>query len=99
MNGRHLARSGEPIVEEELAKSIMAGQFDDPRLSPRERAAVRYADQMWRDHHGLTDALWSELMSVFTYEEFVELGMSVANYIGMGQLIAMLGLPNLSHRE
>jgi alkylhydroperoxidase family enzyme len=99
MHGRHLARSGEQIVEEELAKSIMAGQFDDPRLSPRERAAVRYADQMWHDHHGVNDALWSELKDVFTHEEIVELGMSVANYIGMGQFIAMLGLPNLAHQE
>jgi alkylhydroperoxidase family enzyme len=93
MTGRHLARSGEQLVEESLAQAVMTGQFDDARLSAQERAAVRYADQMWHDHHGMPDDLWDELMRVFTPEEFVELGMAVANYKGMGQFVAMLGLP------
>ena len=99
MHGRHLARSGEQIVEEDLAAAVMGGRLDDPRLTARERAALRYADRMWHDHHDIPDELWTELMGVFTHEEFVEVGMAVANYIGMGQFIAMLGLPNLGHKE
>jgi hypothetical protein len=48
---------------------------------------------MWHDHHGMPDKLWAELQTVFTPEEVIELGMAVANYKGMGQFFAMLGVP------
>jgi alkylhydroperoxidase family enzyme len=97
MHGRHVARSGDQLVEESLARAAMHGRIEqlrhDPRFTERERAALRYADAMWHDHHALPDDLWAELMRVFSPEEFVELGMAVANYKGMGQLFAMLGIP------
>jgi len=93
MHGRHLARSGEQLLEESLARAAMDAKSDDPRFTPRERAALRYADVMWHDHNAMPDDLWAELMTVFTPEEFIELGMAVANYKGMGQLMAMLGVP------
>jgi alkylhydroperoxidase family enzyme len=93
MHGRHVARSGDQLVEESLAQAAMHGEHDDPRFTPRERAALRYADVMWHDHNAMPDELWAELMRLFTPEEFVELGMAVANYKGMGQLMAMLGVP------
>ena len=74
----------------------MDGQIDDERLTPRERAALSFADRFWHDHNDIGDALWAELMDVFTPEEFIELAMSVAQYIGMGKMIAMLGIPNPS---
>jgi alkylhydroperoxidase family enzyme len=93
MHGRHVARSGDPLLEESLARKAMHGEFDDARFTERERAALRYADVMWHDHNAMPEDLWSELMRVFTPEEFMELGMAVANYKGMGQLFAMLGIP------
>ena len=93
MHGRHVARSGDQLVEESLARAAMEGKYDDPRFTPRERAAVRYADVMWHDHNAMPDDLWAELMKVFTPEEFIELGMAVANYKGMGPVMARLGVP------
>ncbi len=93
MHGRHLTQSGEQLVEESLARAAMHAQFDDQRFTERERTALRYADQMWKDHHNMTDDLFAEVMRVFNPEEIIELGMAVANYKGMGQMMAMLGLP------
>jgi alkylhydroperoxidase family enzyme len=76
----------------------MDGDVDDPRLTPRERAALRFADQFWHDHHGVDDAMWAELRGVFSPSELVELGMSVGQAIAMGKLVAMLGLPNPDFR-
>jgi alkylhydroperoxidase family enzyme len=77
----------------------MDGQIDDPRLTRRERAALAFADRFWHDHHAIDDELFAEIMGEFTPEEFIELAMSVAQYIGMGKLIAMLGIPNPLFRE
>ena len=72
----------------------MNGDLDDPRLSRRERAALAFADQYWHDHNAFDDELWAEITSQFTPEELIELAMSVAQYVGMGKVIAMLGIPN-----
>jgi alkylhydroperoxidase family enzyme len=77
----------------------MDGQVDDPRLSPRERAALRFASRFYRDHNDIDDQLWAELRDAFTPEEIIELAMSVSQYIGMGKLIAMLGIPNPLFRD
>jgi len=77
----------------------MDGRAEDPRLTRRERAALLFADQFWRDHLGVDEGLWAELTEVFTPSEFVELGMAVTQAIGMGKLVAMLGLPNPDFRE
>ena len=92
MHARYLARSGEHHVDENLAQAAMEGRIDDPRFSERERAALRYVDVMSRDHMAMPDDLWAELMRLFTLEEFMELGVTVAVGRGMGQLQAMLGL-------
>jgi alkylhydroperoxidase family enzyme len=72
----------------------MSGDVDDPRFTPRERAAVAYADQFWHDHNGFSDELWAEITTQFPPEELVELAMSVAQNMAMGKIIAMMGIPN-----
>ena len=77
----------------------MDGRWADPRLTSRERAALKYADQMWHDHNAVSPEVWGELMSAFMPAEFIELGMTVGQYIAMGQLMAMLGVPAAPFRE
>jgi alkylhydroperoxidase family enzyme len=72
----------------------MNGEIDDPRLTDRERAALVFADRFWHDHHAIDDELWAQVTAAFTPEELIELGMSLAQYVGMGKLIAALGIPN-----
>lgn len=77
----------------------MDGVIDDPRLTRRERAALAFADRFWHDHNAIDDELFAEIMHEFTPEEFIELAMSVAQYIGMGKVVAMLGIPNPLFRD
>jgi alkylhydroperoxidase family enzyme len=59
-------------------------------FSPRERAALRFADLMATDHLSIDDSLFAELRHHFSEAEIVELGMSTALFIGFGRLNAIL---------
>jgi alkylhydroperoxidase family enzyme len=82
------------VVEEELAELVQLGRVDDDRITPRERLAVRYAEAMHQHPHDVGHELVGDLRGVFTDAEFVELAFAVAQFIGMGQLIHLLGVPN-----
>jgi alkylhydroperoxidase family enzyme len=61
-------------------------------LSPRERAALRFAEKLAVDHHKIDDAFWSELRRHFSEAEIIELAAHTTVYIGFGRLNAILGL-------
>jgi len=65
---------------------------DSPLLSPRERAAVRFADRMATDHHNVDDALWKELRAHFSEAEVIELVAHTTLYIGFGRFNEIVGL-------
>lgn len=44
--------------------------------------------------HDVDDALLAEMLTVFSEAEFVELGIVIAQFISMGQLVSMLRIPN-----
>ena len=68
--------------------------MDDDRFTDRERLAVRYAEAMHQHPHDVPSTLIDDLRGVYTDAEFVELAYCVAQFIGMGQLIHLLGVPN-----
>ena len=51
------------------------------------------------DHNAVADDLWADLTAVFTSEEIVDLGIQLAQFIGMGLLMAMLRIPAVSYRS
>jgi alkylhydroperoxidase family enzyme len=61
-------------------------------LSPRERAAVRFAEKLAVDHHKVDDAMWSELRSVFSEAEIIELAAHTTLFIGLGRFNEVIGL-------
>jgi alkylhydroperoxidase family enzyme len=61
-------------------------------LTPRERAAVRFAEKLAVDHRKVDDALWSELRAHFTEAEIIELVAHATLYIGLGRFNEILGL-------
>jgi alkylhydroperoxidase family enzyme len=63
-----------------------------PLLSPRERAAVRFAERMAVDHHKVDDALWAELRAHFSEAEIIELATHTTLFIGFGRLNEILGV-------
>jgi alkylhydroperoxidase family enzyme len=61
-------------------------------LSPRERAAVRYAEKLAVDHQKVDDELWSELRRHFSEAEIIELTVHTTLYIGLGRFNEVIGL-------
>lgn len=63
-----------------------------PLLSPRERAAVRFAEKLAVDHQKLDDAQWGELRAQFSEAELIELAMHTTLFIGLGRFNEIIGL-------
>jgi alkylhydroperoxidase family enzyme len=61
-------------------------------LSPRERAALRFAEKLTVDHHKIDDALWTEVRRHYSEAEIIELVTYTTLYIGFGRFNAVLGL-------
>ncbi|PYM96640.1 MAG: hypothetical protein DME04_01440 [Candidatus Rokuibacteriota bacterium] len=61
-------------------------------LSPRERAAIRFAEKLAVDHRKVDDALWSEMRRHFSEAEIVELVAHATLYIGFGRFNEIIGI-------
>jgi alkylhydroperoxidase family enzyme len=94
LNGCVLCKSvrmaPEVVREDEAASGV--DHPDAADFSPRERAAIRFAEKMAVDHHNLGDADVAEMRRHFTDAEFLELAMMAGQYIGFGRVLAMLQL-------
>ena len=57
-------------------------------LSAAEKVAIRYGELMATDHLAIDDAMYQELRQHFSEAQIVELGMTVAFFVGFGRLAA-----------
>jgi alkylhydroperoxidase family enzyme len=78
-------------ITEELVQALPG--YETGPFSEREKAALRYADQMYRDHHGVDDALFDGLRGHFSEPEILELSWAIAEFIALGKIIRVLGVP------
>ncbi|MFM7348920.1 MAG: carboxymuconolactone decarboxylase family protein [Erythrobacter sp.] len=74
-------------VTEGLVCSLERPQ-EAENLSAAEKAAIRYGELMATDHLAIDDAMYDELRRHFTEAQIVELGMTVAFFVGFGRLAA-----------
>lgn len=74
-------------VTEGLVCSLERPQ-EAENLSAAEKAAIRYGELMATDHLAIDDAIHADLRSHFTEAQIVELGMTVAFFVGFGRLAA-----------
>jgi len=61
-------------------------------LSEAERAALTFADMFATDHLAISDATFDNLRQHFSEPDIVELGMTVAFFVGFGRLGATLAM-------
>jgi alkylhydroperoxidase family enzyme len=61
-------------------------------LTPRERAALRYAEKLAVDHNKVDDVFWAELRRHFSEAEIIELTAHTTLYIGFGRFNEIVGL-------
>jgi AhpD family alkylhydroperoxidase len=74
-------------VTEGLVCSLERPQ-EAENLSAAEKAAIRYGELMATDHLAIDDAVYADLRQHFTEAQIVELGMTVAFFVGFGRLAA-----------
>jgi len=74
-------------VTEELVCSLERPQ-EAENLSAAEKAAIRYGELMATDHLAIDDRVYADLRQHFTEAQIVELGMTVAFFVGFGRLAA-----------
>ena len=83
------------LAPSDVSEREAAIGVDEPAetaFSPRERAALRIAEQMALDHHAFDDAAMRVLRQHFSQAETLELLMMIGQYIGFGRMLAMLQL-------
>jgi len=61
--------------------------YEASDLSPRVKAALRLADALATDHRGVDAAFVARLRTAFSEDELVDLGMSIAFFLGWGRFI------------
>lgn len=74
-------------VTEGLVCSLERPQ-EAENLSAAEKAAIRYGELMATDHLAIDDTVYADLRQHFTEAQIVELGMTVAFFVGFGRLAA-----------
>jgi alkylhydroperoxidase family enzyme len=94
LGGRFRDDAGVPVVDDADVDAVLAGTFDDPRFTPRERAGLEFTERFRTDHTSIDRAFAAQTLEHFTEGEFVELSVCLAQFTGMGSLFAMLGLPS-----
>lgn len=94
MSTRYALGRREGITEELVAA---LADYESGPFSAREKAALRYADRLFFDHHRVDDALWDELSKLFTEEERLELTWVLSEFIGLGKVMYVLGVQYGGH--
>mgnify|MGYP002779416615 FL=1 len=74
-------------VTEGLVCSLERPQ-EAENLSAAEKAAIRYGELMATHHLAIDDAVYADLREHFSEAQIVELGMTVAFFVGFGRLAA-----------
>ncbi len=74
-------------VTEDLVCSLEKPS-EAPDLTAAEKAALAYADAFATDHLAVNDATFARLREHFSEAQIVELGMTIAFFVGFGRLAA-----------
>ena len=90
MTTRYASGRREGITEELVAALT---SYETGPFSEREKTALRYADRMYFDHHKVDDALFAEVRDRFSEDETLKLSWVIAEFIALGKVIHVMGLP------
>lgn len=82
-------------ITEELVTAL--ADYERGPFSDREKAALRYADQLFTDHHAVDAEFWDDLRARFTENELLELTWVLAEFIALGKVIYVLGIQYGGH--
>lgn len=61
-------------------------------LTDRERLAAEFAERFALDHQAIDDELWARLRGAYSEDELADLTMCVGAFLGLGRMLAVLGV-------
>lgn len=70
----------------------IANWRDSTVLSERERLAAEFATRFALDHQAMDDAFWTRLRGVFGDDEIADLTMCCGTFLGLGRVLAVIGV-------
>jgi len=80
-------------LTEEMINDLLGSYETSKYFTPREKAAVRYADLFKQGEHAIDkDEVYTELQKHFSDEEIIELGMLCAQTDGVGKFVKSLNV-------
>ena len=62
-------------------------------LTEREKLAAEFAQRFALDHQAMDDELWARLRSAFRDDEVADLLICCGMFLGLGRVIAVVGVP------
>lgn len=80
------------LTEDLISRLPEAAQT--PVFDEREKAAIVLAQKMAKDHFSVTDEDFERLYRHFTIDEVVELNMLIAQFVGIGRMLAVVDAKN-----
>ncbi|MGI8795130.1 MAG: carboxymuconolactone decarboxylase family protein [Acidimicrobiia bacterium] len=78
------------VTEEMYAHVAEYRERDD--YSERERLAIEYAERLALDHTNFDDDFWRRMRAGYSDEEIVDLSLCIMTFIGLGRMLAVLGV-------
>jgi AhpD family alkylhydroperoxidase len=80
-------------LTEDMINELLGSYETSKHFSPREKAALRYADLFKQGEHAIDkDEVYTELQKHFSDEEIIELGMLCAQTDGVGKFVKSLNV-------
>jgi AhpD family alkylhydroperoxidase len=86
------ARDGEVAGIDEGFYAEVAAWRTSGALSERERLAAEFAQAFALDHLAMGDELWDRLRHAFSDDELADLTMCCGMFLGLGRMLAVLGV-------
>lgn len=77
------------MTEEKL---LQVHDIDNDIFTPRERAALRFATVMARNNVAEADAVFAEVREYFDEAQIVELGLTLATFLGLNLFNNIFGI-------
>jgi alkylhydroperoxidase family enzyme len=86
------ARDGEALGADEPFYAEMTDWRSAASLTERERAAAEFAERFALDHLAMDDEFWARLHALFSEDELADLTISCGMWLGMGRVLAVVGV-------
>jgi alkylhydroperoxidase family enzyme len=86
------ARDGVSVGADESFYGEVTDWRSSAGLSEREKLAAEFAEKFALDHLGMDDDFWARLRSAYADEELADLTICCGTFLGLGRVLAVIGV-------